>query len=414
MAPTRVLYLTYDGILEPLGQSQVLSYLERLAQDFSITILSFEKPHDLRSGQRIDAMRRRLDSLGIKWTPLKYHKRPPVLSTAWDIICAIRCARRLAAEGPPDIVHARSYVPAAIALSVARATGAKFLFDMRGFWVDEKVEAGAWKKGGLIYLVAKWFERRFLGRADAVVSLSHEALRHLPHLGLRSERDIPIEVIPTCVDVQRFAPRPKDAGRLAALGLRGGPVVGCVGTLRNRYFRQDTIQYLAYLTHAMEGLQVLIVTRDDHAQLRRDATDAGLDAHRLVLASADFSEMPEMVSLIDVGVFFMKPVFSQKGSAATKMAEFLACGVPVVVNDGVADSSAIVRNERVGVVMPDTSPRSFEGSLPAVKALFGDRETSRRCREVAVRLFDVDAGAARYRMLYRALARTSLDRPVRI
>jgi len=399
----RILYLTYDGVLEPLGQSQVLSYLERLSKEFAITLLSFEKPEDVGDRLRADALRIRLDTLGILWVPLVYHRWPPVLSTAWDIARGIRRARRIARARPFDIVHARSYVPSVMALALAKATGTKFLFDMRGFWVDEKVEAGAWRRGGLIYHVGKWFERRFLNRADAIVSLTDEGVRHLPDLGLRPDRRIPVEVIPTCVDVRRFAPKGKDASRLAALGLHGSYVVGCVGTLSNRYFRTDTLHFLAYLTKAIEGLDVLIVTRDDHGQLRRDAADAGLDPHRLALVSADFSEMPEMVRLIDVGVFFMKPFFSQKGSAATKMAEFLACGVPVVVNDGVADSSAIVRMEQVGVVMPDTSPRSYEESLPAVRALFGDQQTSARCREVAVRLFDADAGAKRYGSLYRAL-----------
>ena len=30
-AVTTILYVTYDGVLEPLGESQVVAYLERLA-----------------------------------------------------------------------------------------------------------------------------------------------------------------------------------------------------------------------------------------------------------------------------------------------------------------------------------------------------------------------------------------------
>jgi hypothetical protein len=48
-----VLYITYDGVLEPLGESQVVSYLERLASDVSLTLLSFEKPVDLADQSRV-------------------------------------------------------------------------------------------------------------------------------------------------------------------------------------------------------------------------------------------------------------------------------------------------------------------------------------------------------------------------
>lgn len=399
----RILYLTYDGLLEPLGQSQVLSYLERIASEFAITVLSFEKPSDARDDARVRALATRLDGSGIRWVSLRYRKRPPVLSTTWDILKGIHRAMRLARSTPPAVVHARSYVPSVIALAIAGRTGAKFVFDMRGFWVDEKVEAGSWRHGGVIYRAGKWFERRFLARADAVVSLTHEGVRALPQLGLPAERAVPVEVIPTCVDVRRFAPGPKDAMRLAALGLAGSRVVGSVGTLTNRYLREETLRYFAYLTRAMDELKILLVTRDDHAQLRRDAADAGLDWSRLVLASADFADMPALVRLFDAGVFFMKPVFAQKGSAATRLAEFLACGVPVIVNDGVADSSAIVRAERVGLVLPDTSPASFAASLAEVRALLDDADLRGRCRALAVRLFDADRGAERYAALYRRI-----------
>src|SRR6185295_17906737 len=97
---------------------------------------------------------------------------------------------------------------------ISRRSTAKFVFDMRGFWVDEKVEAGAWTERSLVYRVAKWYERRFLARADAIVSLTHEGVRNLPALGFQTERRIPIEVIPTCVDLERFVPGTKDRARL--------------------------------------------------------------------------------------------------------------------------------------------------------------------------------------------------------
>ena len=71
------------------------------------------------------------------------------------------------------IVHARSYVAAVMALALKRLTGAKFVFDMRGFWADERIDGGLWPRDGRMYRVAKWFERRFLLNADHVVSLTH-------------------------------------------------------------------------------------------------------------------------------------------------------------------------------------------------------------------------------------------------
>ncbi|HXC74444.1 MAG TPA: hypothetical protein VN640_07175, partial [Sphingomicrobium sp.] len=71
----RVLYITYDGLTDPLGQSQVLPYLAGLAGlGHRITVLSCEKPQ--RMAQDGDRIRRQCAAAGIGWTPLAYHKRP--------------------------------------------------------------------------------------------------------------------------------------------------------------------------------------------------------------------------------------------------------------------------------------------------------------------------------------------------
>jgi len=39
-----VLYISYTGLSDPLGESQVLQYLLRLAQKHRISLITFEKP----------------------------------------------------------------------------------------------------------------------------------------------------------------------------------------------------------------------------------------------------------------------------------------------------------------------------------------------------------------------------------
>jgi len=72
--------VSYDGAAEPLGRSQILAYLARLAPDHRITLVSFEK--DDAGGADLHA---ELAGLGIEWLPLRYHRHPPILSTALDV-----------------------------------------------------------------------------------------------------------------------------------------------------------------------------------------------------------------------------------------------------------------------------------------------------------------------------------------
>lgn len=402
------LYVSYDGLLEPLGESQVVTYLERLAASYAITVMSFEKAADLGEGTRARDMRTRLEAAGIQWICHRYHKRPAAVSTAWDVGVGIASALAWSIRTGGSLVHVRGYVPGLIGLALKSLRGTRLLFDMRGFWADEKVDAGHWARTSRLYRTTKAFERRFFESADAIVSLTHAGVAEFPGLGYAIRPGIPIEVIPTCTDTARFTPGPKDPALASSLGLTGRRVLGCVGTMSNWYLREPMLDYLAFLLREMPDLTVLAVTGEDHAALREHAAARGVDLARFVLTRTTFGQIPAYFRLMDVGMFFIKPVFSKKGSAATKLGEFLASGVPVVINDGVGDSGAIVRDHRVGVVMTTLDTDTFVQSLPAVRALFDDQAVRQRCRQSGVTIFDAEAGAAKYKAMYAAMLTEAL------
>ena len=113
----RVLYLSYDGMCDPLGGSQVLPYLFGLAErGHRITLVSFEKPE--RSDAERQEVRRACAASGIDWHPLPYHKRPPLLSSMYDVRQMRRLAGDLHRRERFDLVHCRSYLPALVGLKM--------------------------------------------------------------------------------------------------------------------------------------------------------------------------------------------------------------------------------------------------------------------------------------------------------
>src|SRR5690606_35951722 len=109
-----------------------------------------------------------------------------------------------------SIIHARSYVASLIALAVRKRLGARFIFDMRGFWADERVDGELWSRHGPLFAVAKQCEREFLLAADHVVSLTHAAVREIGTFPYLADRMPPSSVIPTCTDLDLFHPQPSE------------------------------------------------------------------------------------------------------------------------------------------------------------------------------------------------------------
>lgn len=392
----RVLYISYDGLLEPLGQSQVLAYQERLARDFTVHLLSFEKPADWADRDARSAVAARIRAAGATWHPRRYHKRPSAAATAFDVAVGTLSGLWLVLRHRIRIVHARSYVPAVMALALKWLTGARFVFDMRGFWADERVDGELWPRAGRMYRVAKWFERRFLLNADHVISLTHAAIREIERFPYLRGRVPPFSVIPTCADLQRFRPVER-AGDDEAFTL------GYVGSAGTWYRFDATAAFFASLRRRVPSARLLIVNRGEHELVRRCLSNAGVPETAYELHSASHAEVPAQIARMDAGVFFIKPLFSKLASAPTKLAELLGCGVPCVANRGVGDMAELLVEERVGVPLDGFSPAELEQGVEQLLALVASPGIAERCARAAHRHFSLDGGVARYASVYRAL-----------
>ena len=141
----RVLYLSYDGMTDQLGRSQVLPYVVGLAKrGHRFTLISCEKPE--RSKAERAVVTQICAGAGVRWVPLTYHWRPPVLSTVYDILAMRRRAFALHRREPFQLVHCRSYMAALVGLAMKRRFGVPFIFDVRSFLPDERVESGLWPR----------------------------------------------------------------------------------------------------------------------------------------------------------------------------------------------------------------------------------------------------------------------------
>lgn len=400
---TDVLYISYDGILEPLGQSQVLSYLKRLATHHSIHLISFEKPADWAAeSARVD-LQQRIQKAGIHWTPLRYHKSPSLLATLYDIIRGCFTGLRICIRHGVKIVHARSYVPAVIALVLNKILKVKFIFDMRGFWADERVDGGLWKANGRLYRVAKWFEKRFILNADCVVSLTEVAvleMRQWPYLQDAVPR---FEVIPTCADLDLFRPGLTNGGKDQDKTF----TLGYVGSVGVWYLFDETLLCFIKLQRRIPQARLHILNRGDHAYIRERLTLHGIPGESVLLESARPVEVARAMQKMDAGIFFYKSTFSKLATSPTKLGEFLGCGIPCLGNRGVGDMAQVLESEQVGVVLDGFSDKELENCVDQLLDLARQSDISSRCRNAAIRHFSLDEGVKSYARIWKELSEGS-------
>ena len=391
----RVLYISYTGLLEPLGQSQVYRYLLQLAESHEITLITYEKPEDLDDTSRVESLRETVESAGIEWHPLKYHRSPTLPATIWDLLNGFQVCVRAIQRNGIKIVHTRSYVASVLGLLCKRLFGTAFVFDMRGFWADERVDGELWDADGRLYRSAKWFEAQFLENADVVVSLTEAGIEAIKDFGHVDTEGISFEKIPTCVDLNLFTSQPDRREDEFVLGY-----VGSAGTW---YRFDDVLECFEILRERRPDSRFRILNRGDQEYIRERLSEFDIEESGVTIKSVEHPEVPTEMNRMDAGIFFYTPTFSKKGTSPTKMGEFLACGIPCLSNAAVGDVKSILEGNSVGIAIDSFETEAKQRAIDSLLALHSDPDIVERCRAVAESYYSLERGVNAYDEIYQSV-----------
>lgn len=387
-AALRAVYVSYDGALDPLGASQVVPYLLGLAaRGVLLTLVSFEKAERWAEGERREAMRGRLQDAGITWRPQRYHRRPRLPATALDLWRGARVLRAETARLDARIVHCRGEVAMAMARLARLPRRVRLLLDMRALFSEERVASGSWSRGGAIDRLVRRVEEGNLRRADGLVVLSESGREMV--WGRLPQRP-PLAVIPTCVDLQAFVPR--EAARPATHGLVYS------GSLGASYMAAEMVDFARRFSTRTASRALFLTPQPEAARA------AGADETWADVSAETPAAMPARLREGTALVFFRRPAPANAASCPTKLAEALASGMPVVCNHGIGDLDRLLPAERVGVLLEDFTPRSYDETAAALHELLTDPELAGRCRRLAEGRFGLPAGVEAYHRLYSELA----------
>lgn len=407
----RTLYICYFGLREPLVQTQVLPYLRELMRDgVGVSLLTFEPELRRRwTDKELEEERARLASEGVEWVCLPYHKRPSLPATVYDIAAGARRASKLVAERGISVVHARNHVAAAMGLAVKRVRpGVRLVFDIRGFMAEEYVDAGVWPEGGYLFRLTKAAERRLLGAADAFVTLTERARDILfPGRADTDARGRPLEVIPCCVDMARFAAADEVTREEARreLGLEGRTVFVYVGALGGWYLTDEMADFVAAAHGRHPDAFTMVLTQSPPEMMTQRLLARGVGESDYLVRKVSPNLVPRYLKAADVALSFIKPCYSKLASSPTKIAEYLASGLPVVNNAGIGDLDEVIEGDRVGALLREFNRDAYLAALDEIDELRRDPGLHARCHESAVGRFDLrGVGGVRYRRLYRRLA----------
>lgn len=388
------LYVCYLTITDPLVETQVVAYLEGLARaGHRIHLLTFEARNAI-DDQELREREAALAQRGITWHRARYRKRLSLPATILDALIGAAVVRRIVRRHHLQLVHARSHVPAAMALIARRLGGPPFIFDIRGLMAEEYVDAGRWKQDGLPFRITKLIERRSVGACDGAVVLTAAAREILfPEPG-----DLPVEVIPCCVDLANFPARPTTK-------IDEDPTFAYVGKFGGWYMDAEIARVFGRALLIWPEARLRVLTQSDPAEIRRQLASSRVDPSHVSIGTVPAEQVGAELARATVGLSLVRPVPSKVASSPTKNAEYLAAGLPLLATSGVAGTDDLALEFPGTVVsMREFDDAAIDVALMQARELIADEQTPARCRSAAQSLSLEQRGIPAYERLYEAVA----------
>lgn len=363
----KILFISYDGLTDPLGQSQIIPYLAGLTNyNYEFTILSCDKPVLYKKNK--DYVQKLITSYPIKWVSIPYHKNPPVFSSVFDFYQLKKKAGQLHKKEQFDMVHTRPGVPTLVALWLKKKYGIKFLNDVRGFWADERVDGSMWKlKNPLykkIYNFFKQHEYNCIEQADYNTCLTYNAKKEIQSWKNISKQPIPIEVIPCSVSTDLFNPGnidPEEQQKLRKqLKIEDNDfVLSYLGSIGGWYLTKEMMEFFKLLSQRIPQAKFLFISPHRHDVIIEAAKKYNISANKIILQKGMHAEIPALLSLSNYSIFFIKPCYSKISSSPTKHGEIMAMGIPVITNSGVGDVDQITNKYNAGFVLHNFNKEEY-------------------------------------------------------
>ncbi len=403
-----ILFISYDGITDPLGQSQVLPYLQGLSKNgYQIFLLSCEKEEAFKKNKIL--IQNLVNAANINWIPVSYTKNPPVISTLLDIIKLKRTAKKIHLQYNIDMVHTRPGVPSLVGLWMKQNLGVKFLNDIREFYADSRVEGNMWKLGNPLYkLVYKFFKRKeavAIAVNDGIVCLTYAAetiIKQWPSF----KKNTPLQVIPCSVDLELFDANTISEQQKKILKTEldistDDFIVTYLGSIGGWYLTNEMLQFCKILSNKMPRAKFLFISPHRHEEIISAAAQHQLPAHKIITKKASRKEVPLLLSLSSFSIFFIKPCYSKQSSSPTKHGEIMAMSIPLITNSGVGDVEKIVTQYKAGIIINEFSEAAYLQAADQITT--AQFYNSSEIRKGAEEFYSLNKAIDKYISIYKSI-----------
>ncbi|MBU0685070.1 MAG: glycosyltransferase [Thermoplasmatota archaeon] len=302
-----------------------------------------------------------------------------------------------------NIVYGHNNELGALSIIMARILRVQSVVDLHGVEVDEYLEKYPnWRRHRGRTRFWKCVEGFVLRNADTIVCVSSA---HRQEIRNRLGSDRRTYIVPCFADEAAFDPGrfTKETVR-STLGISPGEVVFVYsGLVPVRYDEFNPIFFFSHLGDVSGKRLIVLAAFSESSKRTADQIPQSM-RNKVIVVSVPRHNVPEYLSACDVGILLRRASIINHVASPTKFAEYLLCGLPVVITENLGDASSLVKKDSIGIVVSETHPSD---PLPEdnIRALLSEETRTKAraaglanlsrksCRPIFLEVFEATIGS---------------------
>lgn len=387
MKTRSVIVFVYNSSQDPLFKGNLLLFLQhagRQQPDLRLQLITFEQTQYLLGPEAEARQKAEWAAENIIWHPLRWHSGSFKLAKkAYDLLVGLGLCLRLRLAGARSIMGLGT-VAGSFAFMIAKLLGLRYYGYQFEPHSEFMLDCHVWPESSLAYRGLHYVEGLTSRHADILSTGTRHMMKRLAAEGSPARTYL----LPSCVDEQRF--QFSAAGRAAVRARyslnEAQPVVLYLGKFGGIYYDDEIGAFFAALRQQQPELHLLVVTPDPPAHVVAIMVKAGLPAESYTVTRSAYEEVPSYISAADFGLVAVPPLPSQRYRSPIKVGEYLCCGLPFLVCQGISEDDLVAEQYQVGVVVQAFTASEAARVTPQIAGFLSEDKASlrSRCRQAGI------------------------------
>lgn len=389
----------------------MIEILERIANNLSksdaLYFFAFQSVHRILLDYReIQSIKKELKRNNIKliiipclifprligWFNAKWYIIPFIFLQSFPMLLFLVFIKKI------DILHCRSYPIMLAAMAVKKLKKrVKIVFDPRSPFPEENITANRWTERSFTYKLWKKIEKLYLNNSDITIAIANTYVEHFKKISPNSK----FVIIPNNVDVQKFTLDKKFRVRFRSkMGIASNEIIFAYSGSMGNHWNNPKIyaKFLIKLRELGVKHRFLFLTPNIN-ELKKKFDQYDIKSSEYLAIAARLEDMPKYLSTADFGINLMERPDIRM---SIKTVEYLAMGLPIIINSKVLDAKEIVEHYGVGLILRDIENINLEEIRNFIQKR---NQLTLKCRKVACKKFSTEKIAKQYVNIYIAVSR---------